>query len=59
MEMSTLTLFFLFSVDLELSKGHTFLTMSLRNIEAVLFNSGQSTAHPFLLLKNSNTLGTH
>lgn len=50
---------FLFSADLEFSKEHTFFTMSLCNTEAVLFKSGKSTAHPFLVLKNTNTLGTH
>lgn len=51
-------IFFLFTVDL-LSKKHALHAMSLCNTQTSLFNSGQGTAYPFLLLKNSNALGTH
>lgn len=50
---------FLFIADLLLFKEHALHEMLLCNTQTGLFNSGQGTAHPFLLLKNNNTLGTH
>lgn len=59
MEAPTQTHFFLFTADLLPFKEHALHAMSLCNTQPGLFNSGQNTAHSFLLFKINNTLGTH